>query len=87
MKGYRSKGQLRKLFTVANFHYQLRFIKLTVILKYRRFGKSSGVVVVTICAKNCQPFKEKSLQRVARSIHPKIRIKYSETVLIHLQIK
>ena len=52
MKGYRY------------FHYQLRFIKLTVILKYRRFGKSSGVVVVTICAKNCQPFKGKSLKKL-----------------------
>ena len=33
MKGYRSKRQLRKLFTVANFHYRLRFIKLNRHLK------------------------------------------------------
>ena len=33
MKGYCSKGQLKKLFTVANFHYQLRIIKLNRHLK------------------------------------------------------
>ena len=36
MKGYRSKRQLKKLFTVANFHYQLRFIKLKRHLKIQK---------------------------------------------------